>query len=180
MPSGTRSSLALRIRKCVVPALALCAAITVTPALAAVNAYLSLTGIEGPSTSKKGAIDILSFSVGVGVADPTKLQKAVCSNLSVMKVLDETSPLLFQAALTGQPFAKAILSYDKSAGDKQQTYFTLTLENALLTSVQLSGSSENPTESVSLKASTMTIAYWPQKGDGSLGDPVTTKVNCPN
>jgi type VI secretion system secreted protein Hcp len=164
---ATRPSVAVNGSKFVV-AFAICAATSITSAFAAVNAYLTLDGIDGPSTSKPHAIDVLSFSVGVGSTDPSKLQKAVCSNLSVMKVLDQTSPLLFQAAVTGRPFATAVLAYDRPVGAEQQTYFTLTLENALLTSVQESGSNENPTESVSLKSSTMTFSYRPQKPDGSL------------
>ncbi len=179
MSSAIRSSVALHRRKWVA-ALAICAATSVTPAVAAVNAYLFLDGVDGPSTSRAHAIDVLSFSVGVSNPDPAKLQKAACSNLSIMKVLDKTSPVLFQAALAGRPFATAVLAYDKPVGDKQLTYFTLTLENALLTSVQESGSNENPTESVSLKASTMTLSYRPQKDDGSLGDAVVTKLDCSN
>jgi len=174
----TRSSIVANGSK-LVAAFAICAATSITPAFAAVNAYLTLDGIDGPSPTKLHAIDILSFSVGVAAPDPSKLQKSVCSNLSVMKVLDQTSPLLFQAAVTGKPFATAVLSYDKPTGAVQQTYFTLTLENALLTSVQESGSNENPTESVSLKSSTMTFSYRPQKPDGSLADAIVTRVTCP-
>lgn len=96
-----------------------------------------------------------------------------------MKVLDNTSPLLVQAVLTGKSFASATLIYNKPVGDHQETYFTITLPNALLTSVQESGSNENPVESVSLMASTMTLSYWPEKDDGTLGDPIVTTVACP-
>jgi type VI secretion system secreted protein Hcp len=174
---ATRPSVAVNGSKFVV-VFAICAATSITSAFAAVNAFLTLDGIDGPSTSKPHAIDVLSFSVGVSSTDP-KLQKAACSNLSIMKVLDQTSPLLFQAAVTGRPFATAVLAYDKPVGAQQETYFTLTLENALLTSVQDSGSNENPTESVSLKSSTMTFSYRPQKPDGSLADPIVTRVTCP-
>lgn len=149
------------------------------PASAAVNAYLYLDGIPGPSTSKAGFIDILSYSVGVALADPTKTQKAACSNLALMKVVDFTSPKLFQAALAGNPLATAMLVYDKPVGDRQQDYYTVTLTNAYITSVQQSGSSENPTESLSMTAKTVTISYRPQKDDGSLGDPIVTTLSCP-
>jgi len=70
----------------------------------AVNAYLVIDGINGPSTSKTNAIDILSFSFGssqtavygVGASGKeAKAGRADFSNLSIMKVTDKTSPFLF-------------------------------------------------------------------------------------
>jgi len=91
---ATRPSVAVNGSKFVV-VFAICAATSITSAFAAVNAFLTLDGIDGPSTSKPHAIDVLSFSVGVSSTDP-KLQKAACSNLSVMKVLDQTSRYCFR------------------------------------------------------------------------------------
>jgi type VI secretion system Hcp family effector len=179
MALSQRSSVAVRARRVVVSAVALCVALSATPAFAAVNAYLSLSGINGPSTSFPGAIDILSFSVGVaGPTTATRL-KPSCSNLSVFKFLDQTTPQLAQAVVLGQTFTSAVVTYVKPVAGTQQTYFTITLPNATLTSDQLSGSNENPSESVSLKASTMTLTFFPQKADGTLGDPVVSTVSCP-
>jgi type VI secretion system secreted protein Hcp len=58
--------------------------------------------------------------------------------------------------------------YDKPVGDKQQAYFRIWCKDALITSVQLSGSNENPTESVSFAFQGVEIAYAPEKDDGSL------------
>ena len=60
------------------------------------------------------------------------------------------------------------LLYDKPVGDKQDDYFRIYLKDALITSVQLSGSHENPTESVSFAFQAVEIAYKPEKDDGSL------------
>lgn len=179
MAISNRSPSPVAVRRAVVAALAFCAAASAAPAVAAVDSYLSLSAIPGPSTSLPGAIDIYSFSVGVSNPDPGKQQKAACGNLSVFKSVDETTPQLAQAVLLGQPMTTATLIYTKPVGDHQQTYFTITLPNAVITSDQISGSSENPAESVSLKAGTMTISFWPEKDDGSLGDPVVTTVACP-
>lgn len=178
MSSIVLSSLLSGSRK-LAAAVAFGVATSAAPTFAAVYPYLFIEGIAGPSTSKPGAIDIFSFSVGVSAPEAGKVQKSVCSNLTVMKALDKTSPLLLQAVLTGRPFTTAVLVYDRTSGDKLQTYFTLTLENAVLTSVQDSGSNENPTESVSLKSNSMIAKYWPEKGDGTLGDPIVTKLTCP-
>src|SRR5438045_2805451 len=98
----------------------------------AVNAYLMIDGTPGPSTSKTDAIDILSFSFGssqtavygAGASGKeARSGRADFSNLSVMKVLDKTSPLLFDHCVTGNILPKVTLLYDKPVGDSQQDYF---------------------------------------------------------
>lgn len=143
----------------------------------AVNAYLFIDGVQGPSTSRTDHIDILSFSWGVSNTSTygagasgkeAKAGRADFSNLSIMKVLDKTSPLLTDHCSTGNILGKVYILYDKPVGDKQQAYFRVWLKDALITSVQLSGSNENPTESVSFAFQGVEIAYAPEKDDGSL------------
>jgi type VI secretion system secreted protein Hcp len=143
----------------------------------AVNAYLYIDGVEGPSTSRTGCIDVLSFSWGVSQTavygagasgKEAKAGRADFSNLSIMKVLDKTSPLLCDHCATGNILDKVYILYDKPVGDKQQPYFRIWLKDALITSVQLSGSNENPTESISFAFQGVEIAYAPEKDDGSL------------
>jgi len=47
-------------------------------------------------------------------------------------------------------------------------YFKIELTDALITSVQLSGSSENPVESVSFAYQKIVVAYNPEGDDGTL------------
>jgi type VI secretion system secreted protein Hcp len=143
----------------------------------AVNAYLLIDGVKGPSTSKTDAIDILSFSWGVAQTSTygtgasgkeAKAGRADFSNLSIMKVLDATSPLLVDHCATGNIFKQVHILYDKPVADKQDDYFRIWLKDALITSVQLSGSNENPTESVSFAYQGIEVAYKPEKDDGTL------------
>lgn len=143
----------------------------------AVNAYLSVKGVDGPSTSKPKHIDILSFSWGVSqtaVYGPgasgkeAKAGRADFSNLTIMKVLDATSPLLADHCASGDILDEVYIVYDKPVGDKQEDYFRIYLKDALITSIQLSGSNENPTESVSFAFQSVEIAYRPEKEDGKL------------
>ncbi len=143
----------------------------------AVNAYLFVDGVEGPSTSKTNHIDILSFSWGVAQTatygpgasgKEARAGRADFSNLTVMKVLDKTSPLLCDHCASGNILAKVYILYDKPVGDNQQDYFRIWLKDAMVTSVQLSGSNENPTESVSFAFQAVEVAYKPEKDDGSL------------
>lgn len=142
----------------------------------AVNAYLVIEGRPGPSKSKQDAIDILSFSFGssmtsvIGVGSSggeARSGRANLSDVSIMKVTDKTSPLLFDDCVTGNILKHIDLIYDKPMGDKQEEYFNIHMEDALITSHQLSGSSENPVESISFAFSKIKVSYSPEE-DGTL------------
>ena len=142
----------------------------------AVNAYLVIDGRPGPSTSKKDAIDILSFSFGasqtavIGAGSSggeARSGRASVSDVTIMKVLDKVSPLLFDDCVTGNYLKKVDIIYDKPMGDSQEDYYKIHLEDALITSIQHSGSSENPVESISFAFSKVKVSYNPED-DGSL------------
>jgi type VI secretion system secreted protein Hcp len=142
----------------------------------AVNAYLVIDGRPGPSTSKQDAIDILSFSFGAtqtavigqgSSGGEARSGRANVSDVTIMKVLDKTSPLLFDDCVTGNYLKKVDIIYDKPMGDSQEDYFKIHMEDALITSIQLSGSSENPVESISFAFSKVKVSYNPEE-DGSL------------
>jgi type VI secretion system secreted protein Hcp len=142
----------------------------------AVNAYLVIDGRPGPSTSKKDAIDVLSFSFGASMSavigagssgGESRAGRANLSDVTIMKVLDKTSPLLFDDCVTGNYLTKVDLIYDKPMGDSQEDYFKIHMEDALITSIQLSGSNENPMESISFAFSKVKVSYNPEK-DGAL------------
>jgi type VI secretion system secreted protein Hcp len=143
----------------------------------AVNAYLIIDGVPGPSKSRSDAIDILSFSFGATMTTTyqagssgmeSKAGRADLGNLTVMKVLDKTSPVLFGNCVSATAMAKVTLFYDKPVGKKQEDYFKIELEDVLITSLQLSGSSENPTESVSFAFEKIVVAYNPEDNEGNL------------
>lgn len=143
----------------------------------AVNAYLKIEGVDGNSTSRPGHIDVLSFSFGASQnavygagasGKEAKAGRADFSNLTIMKVLDKSSPELFDHCSTGDILKKVTLFYDKPVKDQQQDYFKVELSDALITSVQLSGSNENPVESVSFAFQKVLVGYAPEKDDGSL------------
>jgi type VI secretion system secreted protein Hcp len=152
----------------------------------AVNAYLIVDGITGPSTSKTGAIDILSFSIGASNTATygtgasgmeAKAGRADLQNLTIMKVLDKTSTTLFNHCCSGDILKKVIVLYDKPVGTEQADYYRVYLQDALITSVQHSGSNENPTESVSFAFQAIEIAYKAEKDDGTLDGAIAAGFN---
>jgi type VI secretion system secreted protein Hcp len=142
----------------------------------AVNAYLVIDGRPGPSTSKKDAIDILSFSFGASQTSvigsgssggEARSGRANVQDVTIMKVVDKVSPLLFDDCVTGNYLKKVDIIYDKPMGDDQQDYYKVHMEDALITSIQHSGSNENPMESISFAFSKIKVSYNPEE-DGSL------------
>jgi type VI secretion system secreted protein Hcp len=137
------------------------------------NTFLKLDGIAGGSTEKdhKGEIPIGGFSVSAqGAPSAIGSQssgagagKVNIQSFSITKTLDKSSPLLFQAAATGQHIKEAVLSFTHKAGGKEQTYLKFDFQNVLISSVQ-DGSSGGgtPTEQV-------TFAF--QKVDESFIEP---------
>jgi type VI secretion system secreted protein Hcp len=143
----------------------------------AINAYLEIDGIQGPSTSRPNCIDILSFSFGASQqsvygegasGQEAKSGRASVSTVNVMKVADKTTPFLFDHCVTGDILKKVTIYYDKPVKDKQEDYFKLELEDALITNVSLAGSKEHPTESISFAFQTVKVCYAAEKDDGTL------------
>ena len=154
------------------------------PAAAAGVLYLQIPGVSGPVTTKDfvGAIEVLSFSMGVqapGAASTGKRAGEICSALNVQKFVDQTSPILFQHTVFGFFYKNVTLTFTESQGDTlAHAVYTLVLNNAAIESVSESGANEIPTESVSIKASSWTVTYYPILPTGQPGSPVTTTVTC--
>jgi|SRR5687768_17176640 len=141
----------------------------------AVDVFLKLGDIKGESKDSKhpGEIDVLSWSWGVAQTGTMSVGggggagKASFSDLSFMHGVDKASPVLMKACATGEHIKEATLTARK-AGKGQQDYLIVKMKEILITSVQPSGSSEHPVESVSMQCSHVDLEYKPQKADGSL------------
>src|SRR4051812_28957279 len=124
----------------------------------AVDVFLKLGDIKGESKDSKhaGEIDVLSWSWGVsqtgsmGHGGGGGAGKANFSDLSIMHNFDKASPNLMKACATGEHIKEATLIARK-AGKEQQEYIIIKMNDIIVTSVQPSGSSENPVESFSLQ-----------------------------
>jgi type VI secretion system secreted protein Hcp len=141
----------------------------------AVDVFLKLGDIKGESKDSKhpGEIDVLSWSWGVSQTGTMSVGggggagKANFSDLSIMHAVDKASPVLMAKCATGEHIKEATL-VSRKAGKGQQEYLIVKMNDILITSVQPSGSSEHPMESVSMQFAKIDLEYKPQKEDGSL------------
>jgi type VI secretion system Hcp family effector len=149
----------------------------------AINFYLKLDGISGEAPDPyKDAITVLSYSFGVEHTAPkpgTPTPKPSVSELSFFKNEDKSSPALLRACLAGTAINKGVLSAYKAGSDSPTVpLLQLTFQGVHITSVQESGSSEVPTESVSFAFTVLNYSYTVQDGTGTaVGPPITVNYN---
>ena len=141
----------------------------------AVDVFLKLGDVKGESKDSvhAGEIDVLSWSWGVSQPGSVSMGggggagKASFSDLSFMHALDKASPVLMKACAMGDHFDLATL-VSRKVGKGPQDYLIIKMKEVFITSVQPSGSSEHPMESVSMAFGHVDLEYKPQKADGTV------------
>jgi type VI secretion system secreted protein Hcp len=139
----------------------------------AVDAFLKIEGVDGESLQSKHVdwINVLSYSFGIahiglgGGGSGGAAGRAEASDFSFMHAYDKASPVLFTKCAQGAHIPSAQLDV-VTAGKEQLTFLTAKFENVFISSVQPSGSSEHPTESVSFAFDTVSLLYRRQDPAG--------------
>jgi len=150
-------------------------------------AFMKLGDIKGEATDAdyRDTIEIQSFSLGASnPATATGGGRVSFSDLSLVKKLDASSPLLYLNAAKGQVIPTATLHLTRSTEGGQEEYYMITMTDVLVTSVQSGGSAGGsgplPTESISLNYTKIEFTYWPQSATGGLGEPIRTGWDIKN
>jgi type VI secretion system secreted protein Hcp len=141
----------------------------------AVDYFLKLDGIQGESTdaNHKDEIKLESFSWGgtqvtsVSGTGGSGAGRVSLADLHVMKVLDKATPKLFNSMVTGKHIATGTLSASK-AGGGGKPFLKIDFKELFVTSIQTSGASEIPSESVSFSYNEIKIEYSIQNEQGNL------------
>lgn len=128
--------------------------------------------VQGP----KGDIDILAWSWGMSQSGTTHTGggggagKANFQDLSFTKYIDNATTPLMVALAKGSHIDKVVLLVRK-AGEGQQRYVEITMEEVLVTSVSTGGSGgeDRLTENVTLNFAKVKFAYSKQDSKGSVG-----------
>lgn len=149
---------------------------TSLPATAATDYFLKFDGINAEGTSKghEKWSDINSFSWGVSATATlggggAGAGKPLLSDFSWTQGLDSSFNPLFADISTGKHIKNAVVDF-MSVGESPHVYFKMTFDDVLLTSVVLSASGNADSSFAgSFAYGKVTLDYWAQKADGSLG-----------
>ena len=152
------------------------------------NVLLKLTNIKGESKDEHGhkeEIELLSFSWGMtqsATAQSAHGGGGVSANyqdLNCSKYADKSTPNLIMYSAKGTPIEEAILTVRK-AGDNPQDFYVYTMNECIVSSVQLGGSGDaaQMVDSFSLNFAKIKIEYKVQTESGSVeaGPEVTVDI----
>ncbi|MBN1442860.1 MAG: type VI secretion system tube protein Hcp [Planctomycetes bacterium] len=135
----------------------------------AFDAYLKIEGVEGESSDKNHAkwIEVLSVSHGISqsatatsAGGSTSGGRADHSDITVVKQIDSSSPVLLLACCNAKAHKNATIEFCRAMEDKQ-VFLKWELADVVVTGVRpyAAGGSEYPQEEVSLNYSTIKWTY---------------------
>ncbi len=141
----------------------------------AVDFFLKLDAIDGESVDANHSKEIAVMSFSWGASQTTSVAgtggsgagKANLADLSIMKNYDASSAPMYKSLLLGTHIKTGVLTASK-AGGSGKPFMKISLTELFVTSVQISGSSEVPMESVSFSYNTIKTEYFQQDETGNL------------
>jgi type VI secretion system secreted protein Hcp len=149
--------------------------LTTSIAQAAVDMFLNFpdSDLDGESLDRdhQNEIDVLAWSWDLSTEDGTKsAQQIVVKDLSVTKYVDSATPAIIMKSLLGENLGRAVLTVRK-AGETPLEYIILTFSDVTVSSYSTGGSEgeDRLRENITLKFSSLTGVYVPQREDGSPG-----------
>jgi type VI secretion system secreted protein Hcp len=152
----------------------------------AADIHLEIDDIKGESQDKKfkDMIEIHSFSWGATNIGANASGggggsgKASIQDMSISANASTASPKIFLKCCTGDHIKNAVLHIRKQGGE-QQEYYTITLEDLLVSSYQSQAANNSgvPIESFTLNFAKITFEYKPQDEKGTTGAAVKTGWN---
>lgn len=126
--------------------LVLCGAITALlsalPAMAAVNAYMTVKGVkQGPIRGDGMSENIRLISVVRDPATGMSVGKRMHSTITITKEVDAASPMLFQASTSHETLSEVVITFEGASGGAK-TAQRIVLTNATILSVRKAGNKE--------------------------------------
>jgi type VI secretion system Hcp family effector len=130
--------------------------------------------VKGSATDSafKDQMVVLDFSYGIttsgGGSGGVMVGKATPGNLVLTKVIDQSTPVLAQAAAAGAPYQQAVLSVLLPQQGEQKVVYTITLSDVRVAGVAQTGSTTGDnakplTEKVSLQYGSIQWAFGSTK-----------------
>lgn len=136
------------------------------------NIFWEIDGIKGESTSDQGKdmIELLHYAHSMnqpidrnGSALGRTIGRVVHSDFTLTKYFDLASPILQEKCCGGDNIKQMQIHVWKAdATGKPVEYFTIGFSSCIITSVDISGSSDRPTETVSFSFQAINWSYVQQ------------------
>lgn len=137
---------------------------------AALDYFLNIDGVDGESADARHRnwIDIDTFSWGV--TNPGG--KPAFMPYGWTQALDKSTPKVFVAVASGRHFKKVTMETVRTGDGPPDSFFTMSFDDVLFTSLQMSGDSDSINVAGALIYNKVTMTYRPQKPDGSYDTPI--------
>ncbi len=144
-------------------------------------AFIKFDGVDGEAkdSSHEAWSDLASFSQGISIHQPgggatgatRRRGDVVLEDIVVTKELDKSSPKIAEAVCNGKVFPKVEIHLTRSYTDSGRvTYYAYELTNVLVTSYNVSGSTDGedvPVESFSLNYEEIKVTYTENDSKGN-------------
>jgi len=143
--------------------------------------YVQVDGIKGKVTAKghEDWIDASSLQWGVGRAISSAVgtsadreaSKPSISEVSITKLMDESSPSIFTEACVGK--GKLVkIDLCTVGSDQIDTYMSYELEDCMISGYSVSTGGDRPSESISFSFTKMTMKFIPYDKNGKPTSPL--------
>jgi type VI protein secretion system component Hcp len=142
----------------------------------------------GESKAQRGAIDLLSYSLGVsnGAADTSNgvvLGSNNCQGLTVMKLVDRSTPYFSAAVFSGRRLQQVIIVNSKpGVNGSNFVFLKITMQNVVVSAESISGvtgvSGVSKGESITFLPERIAVAYVPTDANGAPLPTVTNVITC--
>lgn len=152
-----------------------------------VKLFLKLDKIDGDAGVAGHEMDIPALSVSFGAMQQGltmaggagSAAKAQISTITIQKLVDKTSPLLFIDCALGAHIATAKITFRTTMGSGPVDNLHLTLGNVLISSYNVAATDGDNgiTESIGLSFTTMMLSFTPVDANGTVGTPITRTFN---
>lgn len=148
--------------------------------------YMQFDDISGAATVEGHEewipIDSIQWGVGraissaVGTSADRESSKPSISEISVTKMMDQSSPLLFTEACVGKGTTVTI-HLCVTGSDSIDTYMEYELENCMISGYSVSSGGDRPSESLSLSFTQMIMTFTPYDKEGNPESPIPSGYN---
>ncbi len=148
--------------------------------------YVEIDGIDGDATHEDHRNWITVESAGANISREITMttDKKTGANtgrevsgpsfddFKIVKQLDTASPYLRQLAVE-DPLGREVRIHFVSTGSPGQTYFEITLSDAVISSVSMTSGGDRPIEVITLNFTRIEWRYIPLEANNEAGSPVT-------